>query len=125
MSRGLYVSKFLSVVCPAELAIQILSSKWKLYILKNLMDGKKRFSELQRAIPGITQRMLSKQLRELEGCGLIRRTVYPVVPPMVEYELTEIGKSLEDVFNAIHKWGLKYVEAMSIKTLECQEGNSS
>ncbi len=108
-----------STVCPAELAIQILSGKWKLYILKNLMDGKKRFSELQRAIPGITQRMLSKQLRELEACGLISRRVYPVVPPMVEYELTEIGKSLEDIFEAMHRWGLRYMEFTLIETVNC------
>ncbi len=108
-----------STVCPAEIAIQILSGKWKLYILKNLMDGKKRFSELQRAIPGITQRMLSKQLRELESCGLIKRTVYPVVPPMVEYELTEIGKSLEDIFEAMHRWGLRYIEFTSTDDINC------
>ncbi|MEJ5338094.1 MAG: helix-turn-helix domain-containing protein [Aquificaceae bacterium] len=110
-----------SVVCPAELAIQTLSGKWKLYILKNLMNGKKRFSELQRAIPGITQRMLSKQLRELEACGLVSRTIYPVVPPMVEYELTEIGRSLEDIFEAMHRWGLKYIEFMSVEGITYPE----
>lgn len=96
--------------CPIEVVIHLISGKWKLYILKNLTSGKKRFSELQRAIPGITQRMLSKQLRELEAAGLIERRVYPVVPPMVEYELTEIGKSLDVIFDAMHRWGIEYLE---------------
>jgi DNA-binding HxlR family transcriptional regulator len=109
-----------SHVCPAEVAIQVLSGKWKLYILKNLREGKKRFSELQRAIPGITQRMLSKQLRELETCGLIKRTVYPVVPPMVEYELTDLGKGLEEIFEAMHRWGLKYLEQVAgLEEVKC------
>ncbi|RMH80371.1 MAG: transcriptional regulator [Acidobacteria bacterium] len=96
--------------CPIEVVIQLISGKWKLYILKNLTNGKKRFSELQRAIPGITQRMLSKQLRELEAAGLIKRRVYPVIPPMVEYELTEIGKSLDVIFDSMHRWGVEYLE---------------
>ncbi|MCS6997988.1 MAG: helix-turn-helix transcriptional regulator [Aquificaceae bacterium] len=110
-----------SPTCPAELAIQILSGKWKLYILKNLMEGKKRFSQLQKSIPGITQRMLSKQLKELEACGLIRRTVYPVVPPMVEYELTEIGKRLEGIFETMHRWGIEYMEGLEEASTACIE----
>ncbi|MEN3028439.1 MAG: helix-turn-helix domain-containing protein [Aquificaceae bacterium] len=114
-----------SPACPAELAIQILSGKWKLYILKNLMEGKKRFSQLQKSIPGITQRMLSKQLRELEACGLVRRTIYPVVPPMVEYELTEIGKRLESIFEIMHRWGMEYMEGLEGTSSACLEGSQS
>lgn len=103
--------------CPTELVIQLISGKWKLYILKNLMGGKKRFSELHRAIPGITHRMLTKQLRELEACGLVKRTLYPVVPPVVEYELTEIGKSLDKLFEAMHQWGIEYLK--SVENYKC------
>ncbi len=96
--------------CPVELVIDLISGKWKLLILKQLMSGKKRFSELQRSIPGITQKMLTKQLRELEKAGLVERKVYPVVPPKVEYSLTPMGKNLEKLFNYMHEWGLEYIK---------------
>lgn len=96
--------------CPVELVIDLISGKWKLLILRELMSGTKRFSELQRAIPGITQKMLTKQLRELERAGLVSRKVYPQVPPKVEYSLTELGKSLEEIFEAMHRWGEKYMK---------------
>ncbi|MEZ0360811.1 MAG: helix-turn-helix domain-containing protein [Hydrogenobacter sp.] len=84
--------------CPVELVIEILDGKWKLLILRELMGGKRRFSELKRSIPGITQKMLSKQLKELERQGIIARTLYPQVPPKVEYSLTPIGEKLKKVF---------------------------
>ncbi len=96
--------------CPVELVIELISGKWKLLILRELMGGTKRFSELQRNIPGITQKMLTKQLRELEKAGLIDRKVYPEVPPKVEYSLTPLGRSLEKIFDAMHEWGIKYME---------------
>lgn len=98
--------------CPVELVIELISGKWKLLILRELMGGTKRFSQLQRSIPGITQKMLTKQLRELERAGLVSRKVYPQVPPRVEYSLTELGKSLEEIFDSMHRWGLRYMEHM-------------
>ncbi len=103
--------------CPVELVIELISGKWKLLILRELMSGTKRFSQLQRSIPGITQKMLTKQLRELEKAGLVKRKVYPEVPPRVEYSLTELGRSLEDIFNAMHRWGKRYMkEVGSVQT---------
>ncbi len=98
--------------CPVELVIELISGKWKLLILRELMSGTKRFSQLQRSIPGITQKMLTKQLRELERAGLVRRKVYPEVPPRVEYSLTELGRSLEEIFEAMHRWGERYMKEM-------------
>ena len=103
--------------CPVELVIELISGKWKLLILRELMSGTKRFSQLQRSIQGITQKMLTKQLRELEKAGLVKRKVYPEVPPRVEYSLTELGRSLEDIFNAMHRWGERYMkEVGSVQT---------
>jgi len=98
--------------CPVELVIELISGKWKLLILRELMSGTRRFSQLQRAIPGITQKMLTKQLRELERAGIVSRKVYPEVPPKVEYSLTELGKSLEEIFEAMHRWGERYMKEM-------------
>jgi len=99
--------------CPVELVIDLISGKWKLLILRELMFGTRRFSQLQRAIPGITQKMLTKQLRELERSGLVSRKVYPEVPPKVEYSLTELGKSLKDIFDAMHRWGERYMKEIT------------
>ncbi len=96
--------------CPVELVIELISGKWKLLILRELMSGTKRFSQLQRAIQGITQKMLTKQLRELERAGLVERKIYPEVPPRVEYRLTELGRSLEEIFDAMHRWGERYMK---------------
>ncbi len=98
--------------CPVELVIELISGKWKLLILRELISGTKRFSHLQRSIPGITQKMLTKQLRELERAGLVERNVYPEVPPRVEYSLTKLGRSLEEIFNAMHRWGERYMKEM-------------
>nr|WP_295885868.1 helix-turn-helix domain-containing protein [uncultured Devosia sp.] len=86
-------------------AVEVLGGKWKLHIVFHLMDGTKRFSELGRAIPGITQQMLTAQLRELERDGVVTRTVYPVVPPKVEYALSEFGAGLRSVTSALEVWG--------------------
>lgn len=95
--------------CRVEDALGILVGKWKpiilLYLLKN---GTQRFSELKHEIPGITQKMLTNQLRELEEEDIIQRVVYPVVPPKVEYSITEYGRSLEPILDAMHKWGAKH-----------------
>lgn len=85
-----------------------LGNKWSALILRDLMDGPRRFSQLQRSIGGITQKVLTTNLRQMEERGILTRTVYPEVPPRVEYELTEIGYSLQDVLNALGAWGEKY-----------------
>ena len=92
--------------CPVARAVAVLAGKWKLHIVFHLMGGTKRFSELRRAIPGITQQMLTAQLRELESDGIIARVVFPVVPPKVEYSLTALGAKLQAVTDALEVWGL-------------------
>jgi DNA-binding HxlR family transcriptional regulator len=96
--------------CTVELAMEILGGKWKLVILRHLLTGTRRFGELHRSMPGITPRMLTRQLRELEADGLVRRTVYPQVPPKVEYTVTELGESLRDITDQLERWGLWYRE---------------
>lgn len=96
------------ISCPVEITLSLLGNKWKVLILKELLDGMKRFGVLSRAISGISQKMLTQQLRQMEKDGIINRKVYPEVPPRVEYSLTDIGKSLKPVLNAMHKWGSRY-----------------
>jgi DNA-binding HxlR family transcriptional regulator len=91
--------------CPLELTLSVISGKWKTLILHNLISGTKRFNELNKLIPKVTQRMLTMQLRELEADGIVHREVYAVVPPKTEYSLTEVGNSLCPVFEAMNKWG--------------------
>jgi DNA-binding HxlR family transcriptional regulator len=94
--------------CPVEITIGLLGSKWKLLILRELFKDTKRFGELSRGVPGISQKMLTQQLRQMEVDNLVRRKVYAEVPPRVEYSLTDIGKSLSPILDAMHKWGSKY-----------------
>ena len=96
--------------CPIGATLKILSGKWKVLILFSLYDGTKRFNELRREIPNITQRMLTNQLRELEEDKIINRKVYPEVPPKVEYSLTDIGKTLGPVFERLKTWGECYIK---------------
>lgn len=97
--------------CRVEDALGILVGKWKPVILLYLLqEGTKRFSELKRNMPAITQMMLTKQLRELEDEDIIARVVYPQVPPKVEYSMTEYGRSLEPILEAMHEWGAKHTE---------------
>lgn len=91
--------------CPVEATLELIGGKWKGIVLFHLLGGKMRFSELTRQIGCVTQRMLTKQLRELETDGLINRIVYAEVPPRVEYELTKEGESLRSILNALKKWG--------------------
>lgn len=96
-------------VCPIEIAVGQLSGKWKIVILHRLMEHPAlRFSELKRHIPGVTQRMLIAQLRELEEAGLIEREVYKVIPPKVEYRLAPLGDSLRPVLALLEEWGRAY-----------------
>jgi DNA-binding HxlR family transcriptional regulator len=93
--------------------LSILGGKWKILILFALYDGVKRFNELRRLVPGVTQRMLTAQLRELEEQHIIKRTVFAQVPPKVEYELSEIGKTLTPVLCGLKKWGACYLEKVA------------
>jgi len=91
--------------CPIEITIRALGGKYKPVILFHLLKGARRYKELQREIPGVSQRMLTFHLKELERDGLVRRTSFPVVPPRVEYDITEYGRSLESVLQAMNNWG--------------------
>lgn len=95
--------------CPVAATLQLIGGRYKGLILWNLMDGPLRFSALRRAVPCATPKMLTQQLRELEADGLISRTVYPVVPPKVEYALTRLGRSLCPVLEAMRAWGGAYL----------------
>ena len=90
--------------CPVEAALDLIGGKWKAIILFRVMEETRRFNELRRLMPGLTQRMLTNQLRELERDGLINRKVYPEVPPKVEYSITEFGKTLAPVLLALKQW---------------------
>lgn len=91
--------------CPVEAALEQISGKWKGLVIYHLLSGTLRFSELKRRVGDVTQRSLTKQLRELESDGIVERTVFPVVPPKVEYCLTEKGDRLSPVIEALHLWG--------------------
>ncbi|WP_420133636.1 winged helix-turn-helix transcriptional regulator [Rhodopseudomonas sp.] len=90
--------------CPVEATLDLIDGKWKGVILFHLLSGRLRFGELRRKMPGITQRMLTKQLRALEEDGLVLREVFAEVPPRVEYELSEMGRSLRPVIDALKRW---------------------
>jgi DNA-binding HxlR family transcriptional regulator len=94
--------------CPVTTALSVIGGKWKVIILWHLQDGVKRFGELQRLVKGISQKMLTQELRDLEHSGLVGRKVYPVVPPKVEYSLTETGWSLKPVLEQLCEWGEAY-----------------
>jgi DNA-binding HxlR family transcriptional regulator len=95
--------------CPVELTLDIIGGKWKVVILFWLKNGTLRFGELRQRIPGVSERMLTKQLRELEEHGIVRRKVYPKVPPKVEYGLTDYGRTLRPITNMMCEWGLKHM----------------
>ena len=98
--------------CPVEAALEVIGGKWKGTILYRLLDGKKRFNELKRMFPSLTQRILTQQLRELERDGIIHREAYAEVPPRVEYSLTEQGRTLAPVLELLRQWGVSNVDAI-------------
>lgn len=91
--------------CPVETALDVLAGKWKILILWYLKSETKRFNELQKLLPRTTQKMLIQKLRELEDDGIIHREVYPIVPPKVEYSLTEYGETLKPIIKQLYLWG--------------------
>lgn len=96
--------------CPVETTLTLISDKWKVLILRDLMPGTKRFGELKKSIGTVTQKVLTAQLRQMESSGLLIRTVYAEVPPRVEYTLTDLGRSLRPVLDAMEAWGKAYQE---------------
>lgn len=94
--------------CPVETTLMLIGDKWKVLILRELMPGTKRFGELKHSIGTVTQKVLTAQLRDMEDKGLVNRKVYAEVPPRVEYSLTELGKSLKPILDAMRDWGENY-----------------
>jgi DNA-binding HxlR family transcriptional regulator len=95
--------------CPVEATLKAIGGRWKVLILHELFSGTKRFGQLHRSLHGITQKMLTQQLREMEQDGLVHREVYLLVPPKVEYSLTELGETLKPVLDAMHDWGVIFL----------------
>lgn len=94
--------------CPVETTLMLISDRWKVLILRDLMPGTKRFGELRNSIGNVTQKVLTANLREMEAQGLLSRKVYAEVPPRVEYTLTDLGGSLKPVLDAMRNWGERY-----------------
>lgn len=99
--------------CPVELTLLLISNKWKILIIRDLLEGTKRFSELKKSINNISQKVLTSNLREMEENKLLTRKVYPEVPPRVEYTLTDIGYSLKPLLDDMDKWGTWYRSEVS------------
>ena len=104
--------------CPVQTTLDLISSRWVILILRDLFMGTKRFGELMRSLEGISQKVLTANLRSMEDLGLINRKVYPEVPPRVEYSLTELGLSLKPVIASMFDWGMNYKEMNGEKTNE-------
>ena len=102
MMRKLYTD------CPVEYTASMIANKWKILILRDLMEGTKRYNELTRTVKGISAKVLTENLRELEKDGIIQRKVYPVVPPKVEYSMTKKGNELKPIIDLMREYGKKY-----------------
>ncbi|WP_432651815.1 winged helix-turn-helix transcriptional regulator [Huintestinicola sp.] len=96
--------------CPVETTLMLIGDKWKVLILRDLRSGTKRFGELKRSVTGISQKVLTSNLRDMEENGLVTREVFPEVPPRVEYTLTELGMSMSPILDAMAKWGTEFQE---------------
>ena len=94
--------------CPVETTLTLIGDKWKVLILRDLLPGTKRFGELKKSIGNVSQKVLTAQLRDMEKSGLVNRKVYPEVPPHVEHSLTELGRSLQPILDALRDWGEEY-----------------
>lgn len=95
-------------ICPVETTLTLISDRWKVLILRELFMGTRRFGELKKSLSGISQKVLTANLKDMEASGLLTRTAYPEVPPRVEYALTETGRSLKPVLSAMFDWGMAY-----------------
>lgn len=102
--------------CPVATTVQLIVSKWKILIIRNLMGRLWRFSELKKDLDGISQKVLTDSLRSMEEDGIVTRTVYPEVPPGVEYALSELGESMRPIIKAMEIWGTEYKEKNAKKT---------
>ena len=98
--------------CPVATTVSLIGSKWKLLIMRNLLARPWRFNELQKSIDGISQKALTEALRSMEADGIVSRTVYPEVPPRVEYALTELGESMRPIIKSMENWGKAYKEQL-------------
>ena len=96
--------------CPVEITMDLIGDKWKVLIIRDLLTGTKRFGELRKSVTGITQKVLTNNLRQMEASGLVNRKVYAEVPPRVEYSLTETGWSLKPILDSMVVWGNSYRE---------------
>ena len=94
--------------CPVATTVQLIGSKWKLLILRNLLQRPWRFNEIKKSLPGISQKVLTDSLRSMEKDNIITRTVYPEVPPRVEYSLSDVGETMRPIINAMANWGEDY-----------------
>lgn len=94
--------------CPVETTLTLIGNKWKVLILRDLLSGTKRFGELKKSIGGVSQKVLTAQLRDMEDDGLVNRKIYAEVPPKVEYSLTDLGHSLKPILDALWNWGEEY-----------------
>lgn len=108
------IEKIKNYHCPVEAAMDVIGGKYKALIVYELIDGTKRYNEIQKAIPQATPRMLSKQLKELEEDGVLNRILYPVVPPKTEYSLTELGTTLVPIVESLCKWGEYYFDLAGV-----------
>lgn len=99
--------------CPVATTVQLIGNKWKLLIIRNLMVRPWRFNELQRDLDGVSQKVLTDSLRSMEADGLVTRTVFPKVPPRVEYALSDLGRSLQPILDAMRAWGENYKRSLS------------
>lgn len=109
MNDGFIVKNDCGNECPVRATADIIDHKWTTLIIRDLLPGKKRYSELQRSLVNISPKVLAERLRFLEDKGVIVKTIYPTVPPMTEYKLTDIGKQLEGVIRAMYEFGMKYM----------------
>lgn len=100
--------------CPVETTLMMIGDKWKVLIIRELLSGTKRFNEIHRSIDGISQKVLTQKLREMESDNLLERRVYAEVPPKVEYSLTELGMTLRPILDSMERWGTEYKAAMAL-----------
>ena len=113
-TKAANTANFEKASCPVEITLKVIGGRWKVLIWRELFPGVKRFNQLQRNLKGITQKMLTQQLRDMEADGIVHREVYLQVPPKVEYSLTPLGESLKPIIDEMHEWGVKHLKRLTI-----------